>query len=159
MRSPGTFSACSMVGIEVATTCTSRIAMNMPRHIMAKPAESAGPGVLAVMADRRRSADAVEVFDLRAAAEHRGELRSGGLEIDRPAVMRQRVLVLVELEHLVGVGLGAALGQLIGQVARLVGADLLGELGEEGLELGPLALLDPQCRDHPDAHAVLRTIV
>ena len=31
------FSACWIVGSDVATTCTSRIAMNMPTHIMAKP--------------------------------------------------------------------------------------------------------------------------
>src|ERR1700722_18854770 len=33
-------SALWIVGSEVATTCTSRIAMNMPTHIMAKPIDT-----------------------------------------------------------------------------------------------------------------------
>jgi hypothetical protein len=104
---------------------------------------------------RRRTADAVQVFDLRAAAEHGGELRPGRLEIVSPAVVGERVLVLVEFQHLVGVGLGPALGQLVGHIARLIGADLPRKLGEEGLELPGLALLDPERRDNPD-HAVLQ---
>jgi hypothetical protein len=69
-------------------------------------------------------------------------------------VVGQRVLVLVDLQHLVGAGLRPALGQLVGEVARLVGADLLGQFGKEALELVRLAVLDLQGCDHADAHAV-----
>ena len=49
-----------MVGSDVATTCTSRIAMNMPMHIMANPTQVAavtglsGPGLDCGLMKRHR---------------------------------------------------------------------------------------------------------
>ena len=44
-------SAFWMVGSDVATTCTSRMAMNMPMHIMAKPAQVAGDTLAAAVSE------------------------------------------------------------------------------------------------------------
>ena len=99
---------------------------------------------------RARGFDAVEVFDFRAAAHAGTHLRAGGLEVFGLAVGAQGVLVGIELEHLVDLGIAAALGQLIGQIARLIGPDLLGQVGEDGFEFRILAFGHRQGGDHAD---------
>src|SRR4051812_9544852 len=78
---------------------------------------------------------AVQSLDLRPAGQAGAELRARGLEVVGAGVVGERLGVLVELEHLVSVGVRLAAGQLVHQAARLVGLDLLGQVQEDALEL------------------------
>ena len=69
---------------------------------------------------------------------------------------RQRLFIAIEFQDLVGVGLGPAATQLLGDVATFVCPDLLGQLGKQALEFICLVGLCSQCRDDRNHFDYLR---
>jgi len=86
-------------------------------------------------------------------------MRPGGLEVVGLAMRRQGVLRGVHLQHLVDVGFGAALGQLVHQAAGFIGLHLGRQVREHLFQVRALALGRRQRRHNTDHLFRSRTLV